>query len=179
MSDEEKLRVETPEEDKEEKKGLFRPLPEVEKKPRKTPDRPQPIVKLLGVQMYENTRDRVLLILLPLLTALINVSIYSFVTVRVLENSSTYMFFIPALTAIPIGLTAADTGKALIGGALASLFFLLLYFVFLGSPAILFPGLDLGGFILSAIALSIVPFILMMLATLLGSVIGTILREFL
>ena len=128
--------------------------------------------------MYEKNRDLILLVLMPLLTAFINVTIFSFVTVRVLENSATYMFFIPALTAIPIGLTIPETGRALIGGALASIFFLLLYIVFLAAPGILVPGLGIGDFLISAIALSVVPFILMMLATLLGSIVGTIMREF-
>ncbi|TFF91104.1 hypothetical protein EU545_05605 [Candidatus Thorarchaeota archaeon] len=179
MSEEDKYRVETPDEEEEEKKGLFKPLPEKEYRPPRAKDRPQPVVKLLGISMYENKRDSVLLILMPLLTAIVNVTIYSFVTVRVLGSDSLYLFFIPALTALPIGLTIPETGKALIGGALASVFFLILYIFFLGTPGLIIPGLNIGDFLLSGIALSIVPFILMMLATLLGSVIGTIMREFL
>jgi hypothetical protein len=177
MSEEDKYRVETPEEERDEKKGLFRPLPEAEKPPKKS-DRPQPVVKLLGISMYEKNRDLVLLILMPILTAFINVTIFSFVTVRVLENSATYMFFIPVLTAIPIGMTIPETGRALIGGALASVFFLLIYVIFLAAPGLLVPGLGIGDFLVSAIALAVVPFILMMLATLLGSIVGTIIREF-
>ncbi|MGQ4911043.1 MAG: hypothetical protein ACP6KW_02650 [Candidatus Thorarchaeota archaeon] len=180
MASEDKIRTEEPEEREEpEKKGLFRPLPETEKRFSKGQGRPQPVVRLLGKEMYEKTRDNILLILMPLLVALINTAIYSAVTVRVLESSSTYLFFIPAVIALPIGLTAADTGKALIGGFLASIFFIVFYILFLSSPALVTPELGLISFLLSAVALSMVYFVMMILATLLGSVVGTILKEFL
>lgn len=183
MANEDKIRTEAPEEQAEpEKKGLFRPLPEAEtvkKKKHEKFERPQPVVKLLGFEMYEKNRDLLLLLLMPFLAAVINTTIYSSVTVRFLEDSSTYLFFIPVITAIPIGLTAADTGKALIGGFLASIFFMILYILFLSSPALVTPELGLEAFLLSAVALSVVYFIMMILATLLGAVTGTILREFL
>ncbi len=54
MTEEEKIRTEAPDEEPEEKKGFFRPLPEKEEKRYVDKDgRPQPIVKLLGFSMRD------------------------------------------------------------------------------------------------------------------------------
>ena len=181
MADEEKFRLEDPEktEPDEEKKGLFKPLPTIEKETKMKEGRPQPVVKFFGISMYENKREILVLLLMPLLAAIIDVSLYSFVTVNYWESSSTYLFFIPVIVAMPIGLVVAETGKSLIGGFLCSLYFVILFVTFLTTPAILTPGLGFGAFIISGITLSVGYFILIMVASLLGSMIGTILREFL
>lgn len=181
MTDEEKYRIETPEEEEEpeEKKGFFRPLPEKEQPKYTDKDgRPQPIVHLLGISMREKTRDNLIIILIPALVAFINTTIYSFVITNRLENSATYLFIIPIVVAIPIGLTAADAGQALMGGVIGAIFFLLFFIIFLSSPGIMIPEIGIDQFVLSAIMVSIVYFILNVVATLLGSVIGLILREF-
>jgi hypothetical protein len=180
MVDEEKYRVELPDEEEEvEKKGLFRPLPKVEQKYKIVDGkRPQPIVKLLGISMYEKNRDIILLLLMPLLTAVIDTTILSFVTVSIWENSAIYLFFIPALVAIPIGLVLAETGPALIGGFLSALFFMILFVTFLTTPAIIVPDLGFANFLVSGIALTVGYFMLVVVASLLGVAIGTILREF-
>ncbi|MFX1482081.1 MAG: hypothetical protein ACFFCP_02725 [Promethearchaeota archaeon] len=178
MTEEDKYRIEAPE-DEEEKKGFFRPLPEKKQPKHLDKDgRPQPIVRLLGVSMPEKTRDRLILILIPALVAFINTTIYSMVLTNQLDNSATYLFFIPIVIAIPIGLTASEAGQALIGGFLAAMFFLFFFVIFLSSPGLMVPELGIGQFIIGAIMISIAYFILMVLATLLGSVIGVILREF-
>ncbi len=180
MVDEEKYRTDAPdEEEHEEKKGFFRPLPEREKVQIRVKDgRPQPIVKLLGFSMPEKRRDKLLLILIPALVALINTTLISLVVTNTLEESAMYVFFIPILTTIPIGLTTSGAGQALLGGFLGSIFFFLFFVIFLISPGIAMPELGIGQFILNAISISIVYFILILVATLLGSVIGAILREF-
>ncbi|TFG34459.1 hypothetical protein EU527_03335 [Candidatus Thorarchaeota archaeon] len=180
MTDEEKFRLEEPEEkhSEEEKRGLFRPLPTVEKKTKMKEGRPQPIVRFFGFSMYENKRELLVLLLMPLLAAIIDVSIYSFVTVNLWESSSIFLFFIPVIAAIPIGLVVSDTGKSLIGGFLCSLYFVILFIIFLTTPALLSPELGLGNFIASGITLSIGYFILIIVASLLGSMIGTVSREF-
>lgn len=181
MADEEKYRVESPEEEEqEEKKGFFRPLPTKEKQLKIVEgERPQPIVKLLGISMREKRRDLLLLILMPFLTALINTAIFSFVTVNMWEGSATYLFYIPTLAAIPIGLTVSETGPALIGGFLSAAFFMVLFVIFLMSPVILLPTLGASEFFISGIALTIGYIIFVIVASLLGSIIGTIMREFL
>ncbi len=184
MTDEEKYRVETPQEeesqDEEEKKGFFRPLPE-RKQPKHVDKegRPQPIVKLLGISMFEKRRDTLILVLIPALVALINTTIYSLVITNQLENSATYLFFLPIVVAIPIGLTVPDAGRALVGGFLGAIFFILFFVIFLSSPGIVIPHLGLDQFLVSALMITFAYFILMILATLLGSVVGLILREFL
>ena len=179
MADEEKFRLEEPEEDtSEEKKGFFRPLPKSEQETKVKDGRPQPIVKFLGISMYEKNRDRLVLILMPVLTAIINVTIYSYVTLSIWENNATFLFFIPVLAAIPIGLVISETGPALIGGFLSSLFFFIFFILFLTSPALMIPELGFANFLISGIALSVAYFIMIIVAGLLGSVIGTIIREF-
>lgn len=180
MADEEKYRVEIPEEEEQvEKKGLFRPLPKPEQKYKIVEGmRPQPIVKLLGISMYEKNRDIVLLLLMPLLTALVDTAIYSFVSVSIWENTATYLFFIPALAAIPIGLVLSETGPALIGGFLTAIFFMIFFVMFLTTPALMVPDLGFSNFLISGIALTVGYFMFVVVASLLGVVIGTILREF-
>jgi hypothetical protein len=179
MADEEKYRTEAPEEDAEEKKGFFRPLPEKEEPKYVEKDgRPQPIVQLLGISMRQKTRDNVIMVLIPALVAFINTTIYSLVITNQLENSATFLFFIPIIVAIPIGLTAAEAGQGLMAAFIGAIFFLIFFVTFLSSPGIFVPELGIDQFIIGAIMISIAYFILMVLATLIGAVIGIILREF-
>lgn len=181
MANEEKYRIETPEEEEEpeEKKGLLRPLPTREGPRYIDKDgRPQPVVRLLGVSMPERRKDLLMLVLIPALVGIIDTTIYSFVVTATWENSATYLFFIPIIVAIPIGLTSAEVGNALIGGFLGAVFFLIFFVTFLASPGIVVPEIGIASFIISGIALSMVYFILMTLATLVGTVIGILMREF-
>jgi len=179
MTDEEKVRTEAPEEEPEEKKGFFRPLPEREEKKRVGKDgRLQPIVKLLGISMTEKNRDRLMLLLIPAFVAFINTTIYSMIITNQVPSEATYLFFIPIIVAIPIGLTAADAGRALTGGFFAAMFFLVFFIFFLVSPGIFIPELGIDQFIFSAFMITVGYFILIIVANLLGSVIGIILREF-
>ncbi|MHA2353113.1 MAG: hypothetical protein ACXABX_08345 [Candidatus Thorarchaeota archaeon] len=141
--------------------------------------RPQPIVKLLGVSMQEKRRDLLMLILIPAMVGLIDTLIYSTIIIKRLPDDATFYFFIPIFIAIPIGLTASEAGRALIGGIFGALFFLLFLIIFLSSPGLIMPDLGIGNFIFTALAFSIVYFIMMTLATLFGAAIGMILREFL
>ena len=182
MTDEEKFRLEEPEtkeDSTEEKKGLFRPLPKSEQRTRMKDGRPQPIVKFLGISMTEKHQDLLVVILMPMLTAIINSSILSFVTLGIVESSATYLFFLPVVAAIPIGLVVSETGNALVGGFLSSIFFLVFFVMFLSVPALYLPELGIGNFIVSGIALSVAYYLFIIVAGLLGSVIGTIAREFL
>ncbi|MGY5863512.1 MAG: hypothetical protein RTV41_02850 [Candidatus Thorarchaeota archaeon] len=179
MTDEEKIRTEAPDEEPEEKKGFFRPLPErEEKRYTKKDGRPQPIVKLLGFSMRERTRDRILLVLIPALVGFMNTTIYSMIVTNQLESSATYLFFVPIIVAIPIGLTTADAGHGLMGAFFGAMFFLLFLMMFLISPGILIPELGIGQFFFSALMVSIGYFIFIVVANLLGAVIGILLREF-
>ncbi|MHA1135042.1 MAG: hypothetical protein ACTSSE_00985 [Candidatus Thorarchaeota archaeon] len=182
MADEEKFRLEDPEQDDEpveEKKGLFRPLPKSEQKTSVKDGRPQPIVKFLGISMFEKNRDILVIILMPMLTAIINVSIFSFVTLSLVESTALYLFFLPVIAAIPIGLVVSETGPALISGFLSSIFFLIFFVLFLSTPAFYVPELGLGTFLVSGIAISVAYYLLIVVAGLLGAVIGTLMREFL
>jgi hypothetical protein len=180
MSDDEKVRTEVPEEEPEQKKGFYRPLPEKEEKKRVGKDgRPQPIVKLLGISMSERFRDRLMLILIPALVAFINTSLYSMIITNQIPSDAVYLFFIPIIIAIPIGLTAADAGRALTGGFFAAIFYLIFFIFFLVSPGVLNPELGVDQFLFSALMVSVGYFILVVVANLIGAVIGILLREFL
>jgi len=181
MTDEKKYRIEDPEEEGEvakEKKGLFRPLPTSEVKTQVKDGKAQPIVKFLGISMYEKNRDILVLILMPMFTGLINSAIYSFVTLSIVPSSAEYMFYLPVVAAIPIGLVISETGPALIGGFLSSLFFFVFFILFLTTPALVTPELGIANFLVSGIALSVGYFLFIIVAGLLGAVIGTIIREF-
>ena len=182
MADEEKYRLEDPDKEQEpieEKKGLFRPLPKTEKEMRVKDGKPQPVVRFLGISMYERNRDILVIILMPILTAIINVNLISLVTLSIVESSATFLFFLPVVAAIPIGLVVAETGPALVSGFLSSIFFLAFFLIFLSTPALYVPELGIETFLISGISLSIAYYIFVVVAGLLGAVIGTILREFL
>ena len=181
MADEEKFRLEDPEQETEiveEKKGLFRPLPKSEEKIVVKDGKAQPIVKFLGISMYEKNRDILVILLMPMLTGLINSSIYSFVTLSMIPSSAEYLFYLPVLASIPIGLVIAETGPALVGGFLSAFFFFIFFILFLTTPAFFTPELGIANFLVSGIALSVGYFLFVIVAGLLGAVIGTIIREF-
>ncbi|MBD3404518.1 MAG: hypothetical protein GF411_00105 [Candidatus Lokiarchaeota archaeon] len=176
MSDESKYRVEAEDDEVEEKKGFFRPLPE--DRPVQSGDKKQPIVKLLGISMYEKTRDRIIILLVPFLVALINANVFSLVIIQALPESSLFLFVIPMLSAIPIGLTVHHTKNALLASLIASAFFVMLFVLFLISPALMSPRLNVGEFFVSGMIISAIYDLFVIFANLLGSLIGAILREF-
>jgi uncharacterized membrane protein YozB (DUF420 family) len=183
MADQEKIRVETPEEEEEEeedqKTGLFRPLPtRDERKYVRIGNRPQPIVKLLGISMPEKRKDLLILILIPALVALIDTTIFSFVVTGQVQNSVAFLFLLPTVAAIPIGLTSSEASNSLGGAFIADLFFLLFLVAFLSYPSFIVPTLGIGSTIVVSIGISIGYFILMILATFLGAIIGIIAHEF-
>lgn len=182
MADEEKIRTETPEEEEEgedQRKGLFRPLPTREEpKYVKVGNRPEPIVRVLGVSMREKRKELLMLILIPALVALIDTTIYSFVITVQVQNSPTFLFLLPVIAAIPIGLTSPEASNSLLGAFITDVFFLLFLVTFLSYPGLFIPTIGIGGIIVSSIAISIGYFILVILATFLGSIIGIIMHEF-
>ena len=119
-----------------------------------------------------------MLVLIPLLVGLIDTMVYSFVVTVRWENTATYLFFLPVIIAIPIGLTSSEAGHALVGGFLGAIFFLVFFVTFLAMPGIIVPALGLSSFLISGIALASVYFILVVMATLVGSVVGLLMREF-
>lgn len=176
MSDEDRYRTESARDDKSEKVGLLRPLPT---SPGSTPGRrPSPVVRFLGVSMRESRRDLLVLLLIPFLIAIVDASVYAAVVVGVLPTNALYMFGIPALAAIIIGLTASQMSHGLIGAIVTALFFAILFLIFLVSPALLSPGGDVGGFFLAGMSLITVYFLLVILSSFVGSFIGIIIREF-
>ena len=183
MAEQEKIRVEAPEEEEEEadqKRGLFRPLPtRDERKYVRVGNRPQPIVKLLGISMPEKRKDLLLVILIPALVALIDTSVFSFVMTGQVQNSVAFLFFLPAIAAIPIGLTSSEASNSLVGAFVADLFFLLFIVAFLSYPSFIVPSLGIGSTIVASIGIAIGYFILIIIATFLGSIVGIIAHEFL
>ncbi|RDE12931.1 MAG: hypothetical protein C4K47_07005 [Candidatus Thorarchaeota archaeon] len=176
MSDDDKYRTEPSREDESEKIGLLRPLPTSDTGP--TPRKTSPVVEFLGISMRENRRDLLVLFLIPLLVAITDASVYSAIAVGALAQNAAYMFGIPALVAITIGLTAYQTSRALIGAVLTALFFSAIFVIFLVSPALLSQPEEVGGFFLAGLSVITVYFLFVMFSSLLGTVIGIIIREF-
>lgn len=183
MADEEKFRLETPDEEvkeEQERKGFLRPLPQSET-PRYVDEsgRPQPIVRVLGISMREKRKDLLMLLFVPAMVGIIDTMIYSHIIIGNLPNVALYMFFIPIIIAIPIGLTASQAGNALVGAFFGAIYFVVFFIIFLSMPGIVVPELGVSNFLFSAIALSVIYFILMTLATLIGATIGIVAQEFL
>jgi hypothetical protein len=177
MEDETKYRVEAPDE-QEEKKGFLRPLPEPDQLPRTYNRKKGAITKLLGITMYERTRDIIVLFLIPCLVAIIDTNIYALVIIDQLPNSVLYLFAVPAIAAVPIGLTAGKTSFALFGGIVVAFFFAVFLTVFFASPVFFVPDLPLGDFVVPGLVLAAVYSLLVVFGSLLGSLAGALIREF-
>lgn len=178
MNEETKYRVESPEEEEQqEKKGFFRPLPESTDKIQFKGGKGA-ITKLLGITMYERNRDRLILLLLPMFGGIIDAYIYGLIVIDFLPAEATYMFILPLLSAIPVGLMAGKTSHALIGGILKGIFFVIFLMWYLISPAFIAPDVPIGEFFVSGMLVSVVYFLFVVFASLLGSLIGGLAREF-
>ncbi len=176
MSDEDKYRTEPSGEDESEKVGLLRPLPSTS--PTRLSGKAHPVVRFLGVTMSESRRDLLVLFLIPFLVAIIDTSVYAAVVVGVFVTNPLYMFGVPALAAISIGLTASQMSRALIGAILTAMFFAVIFVLFLTSPALVSPGEDLAGFLVAALSVMTVYFVLVIFSSFIGCFIGIIIREF-
>ncbi|MFX0107414.1 MAG: hypothetical protein ACFE7R_03955 [Candidatus Hodarchaeota archaeon] len=177
MEDESKYRVEAPDE-KEEKTGLLAPLPPAEKEIIVRDGKREPIVKLLGFSMTEKFRDRLVMFLIPALVAVVDAAIFSNIIVGQLPATGIYTFLIPMLAAIPIGLIVSKTSQSLIAAFIASAFYVLFFILFLISPAILWPAFEIGEFLVTGLVVASVYFFMVVLATLMGTLIGAVAREF-
>ncbi len=177
MSDETKYRIEAPEEEKEEKekKGFLRPLPTA---PEPVSSKSMPITKFLGITMYEKNRDIIVLLLIPAIVGIIDASVFAQIIVGNLPDSALYIFLIPMLAAISIGLLCGKTSHSLFGGIIAGVFFVVWLLLFLITPALMAPELNIGEFFVSGMVLSAVYFMFVMFASLFGSLVGALMREF-
>ncbi|MDF1541340.1 MAG: hypothetical protein P1Q69_20750 [Candidatus Thorarchaeota archaeon] len=178
MNEETKYRVESAddEEDKE-KTGFLRPLPEPTQKLRKK-GKGGAITTLLGFEMYERNRDILVLLIIPLMSGLIDANIFGLIIIDSLPDSVIYIFVIPLIAAIPIGLIAGKTSHGIFGGILAGFFFVFWLMLFLITPALIDPTNLLGEFAVSGLVVSMIYFLFVVFASLLGSLIGSIAREF-
>lgn len=178
MEDETKYRVEAPDE-QEEKKGFLRPLPESEELPPSYTRKKGAITKLFGITMYERTRDIIMLLLMPILAAIIDTNIYAMVIIDQLPNSVVMSLLVPAIAAVPIGLTAGKTSHALFGAIAVTIFFAIFLTLFFISPVFFVPDAPVGDFAVPGLILASVYSLLVVLGSLIGSLMGALAREFL
>ncbi|MHA1904637.1 MAG: hypothetical protein ACXADL_01760 [Candidatus Thorarchaeota archaeon] len=179
MDEESQYRTEEPSEVKEEERtGFLRPLPQAPR-PVKSSGPGGPITSFLGLTMLERTRDRIVLIFIPMLVAIFDANIFGLVVIDALEESTIYMFVLPMLAAILIGLSTGHTAHSLFGGLLASVYFIVFFMLFLISPGFAAPDVGPGEFFTSGMVVSSIYFLFVVVASLLGSIIGTLMREFL
>jgi hypothetical protein len=175
MDEESRYRTEKPSEDEEKPKvGFLSPLPEAPVKMKGK----GAITKFLGITMHEDKRDLLVLILIPLFVAIIDANIYALVIIDALPDSAFYLFVVPFIATIPVGLTAGKTAHGLIGGVITSIFFVVVLMLFLISPALVAENAPLGEFFISGMVVASVYFLFVIFASLLGSLIGALIREF-
>ena len=115
---------------------------------------------------------------MPLLVGLIDASVYSEIMVLHIEPLIVYTFVIPLISAIPVGLVVGRTSQSLIAALLTAVFFVVFLVLFLVTPALIWPAFDVGQFFLSGLVIASVYFLLVVLASLMGALIGAVLREF-
>ncbi len=179
MDEESKYRTEEPSETiEEEKTGFLRPLPQAPT-PVESSGPGRPITSFLGITMLQRTRDRIVLLFIPMLVALFDANIFSLVIIQTLEESTIYMFVLPMLAAILIGLSTGHTAHSIFGGIFAAVFFFVFFMLFLISPGFAAPDVGPGEFFTSGLVVSSIYFLFVIIASLLGSIIGTLIREFL
>jgi len=178
MEDESRFRVESPDEEEKEKTGLLKPLPRTRESSPAQAIRAEPIVKLLGISMTEKRRDRVLIVLIPMLVGLIDAALFSQIIVVRLESTVLNTFVFPLIFAIPIGLVIGRTNQSILAALMVTVFFMVFFMLFLISPALLWPALDIGLFLLNGVVVATVYMLLVVFGTLFGALIGTIIREF-
>ncbi len=173
--DESKIRVEEPRKD-EEKRGLLKPLPSTE--PAAT-SHGVPRVKFLGITMIEKKRDLLVAILMPFLVAIVDTSLYALVVINVLPDDALYIFALPALMSITIGLVVSQASKAALSAFLTAVFFLALFVLFLVAPGFAVPEVGIGDFFFAGMVLGAIYFLFVVFASLVGTLVGVVLREFL
>jgi len=178
MNEESKYRVEETDEGERDEavKGFMSPLPEPIKKSRDK--RQQPIVKFFGIEMRESRRDWIVIILMPMMTGLIDAALYALVIVDLLAEDMFYMFAIPMLVAIPIGLTIEYSSRALLGGIFSVLFFVIFLMLFLVSPGFFAADLSPLDYAFTSLVFLAIYSLFIIFASLLGTLIGIIVREF-
>jgi hypothetical protein len=178
MNEESKYRVEeTDEGDRDEAvKGFLSPLPEPIKRSHHKGS--QPIVKFFGLEMRESRRDWIVLLIMPMMAGIIDASLYALVIVDLLSDDIFYMFVIPLLVAIPIGLTVEYASKALLGGILSVVFFIIFLMLFLISPGFFAADLSPLDYAFTSLVFLAIYSLFIILASLLGTLIGIVLREF-
>ncbi|MHA1771030.1 MAG: hypothetical protein ACTSYL_05545 [Candidatus Thorarchaeota archaeon] len=177
MSDESRYRTESPleDEDEERAKAFTRPLPREEKVIRR---QGVPMVRFLIWTMPEDRRDRIIMLLMPLLTAVTDTAIFAAIVIDALPDTAVYMFYIPIVLAIPIGMTVPQLKHTLISSILASIFFIILLILFLAVPGMLVPEVGIGEFVVTGAFVAAVYFFFVLFASMLGSFVGILLREF-
>lgn len=178
MDEEAKYRVEDPSQHEDDLPGIMKPLPQTPETRRDRRKRPVPIVKFLGMTMKETSRDNLLFIMVPLLVGLIDANIFSWIIVSILEESSVYMFLLPLFAAIPVGLMMPNTGRAIGGAILVSVFFAIFIVAFLIAPVVFSQSGNIGYYFMNALIVTSVYIIFVSLSSLLGSIAGMLLREF-
>lgn len=181
MDEETRYRVEKEDEEldtKQEAKGFLRSLPEPEVKPRMEKRGKGAVTKLLGITMYERNRDALIILVMPLFVGLIDANLYALVIIDVLIDSTIFLFVIPAIAAIPVGLTAGKTSHGLFGGIICSFYFVIFLELFFITPAIMAPDAPFGEFFFAGLWLSFVYIFFVIFASLLGGLIGALAREF-
>lgn len=176
MTDESRYRTEEPREEEKERTGLLRPLPETGKG--RPLAKPSPVVRFLGIPMKEKSRDLLIMFLMPILVAVIDTNIYAAIVIDVLDDDALYVFVLPALAAIPIGLVSSQVGRALISAFLTALFFMIFFMMFLINPGLVAPDMDIGSMFLSGMVITVMYFLFTVFASLLGCFAGILLREF-
>ena len=88
------------------------------------------------------------------------------------------MFLLPLFAAIPVGLIMPNTGRAIGGAILVSVFFALFIVAFLIAPVVFSQSANIGYYFMNALIVTSVYIIFVSLSSLLGSIAGVLLREF-
>ena len=173
--DESKIRVEEPTND-EEKTGLLRPLPGSQ--PAAT-RRGVPIVKFLGITVAENKRDYLVAILMPFLVAVVDTALFALVVIDALPAEALYMFGLPALISITVGLVVPQPSKAVLSAFLTGVFFFVIFVLFLIAPGFAVPEVGVGDFFFAGMVVAAIYFLFVVFASFVGTLVGVVMREFL
>lgn len=178
MTEEEKYRVEHPDDVKTEH-GLAKPLPHSQETT-ESKGRATPIVAFLGISMRESMRDWVVMVFTPFLAAVIETAILAYQIVFFQELNAGIFLIVCVALALPVGIIQPTSSRALTSGVLNAMFLCLCSMLFIASPALFAPSVvPLDEFLLMSTVFMLGYFALAIPSCILGSYMGHIIREIL
>jgi hypothetical protein len=179
MEEDERYRVESPDEKEKSEHSLAKPLP-ITQEPITIGKKATPIVTFLGISMKEKRKEWILMVLIPALVGVIDCAVLMYQVVFFGVINAGFFIIVCFTMSLPVGILQPTSGRALTSGFLNSLFFCIFSLLFLTSPALYAPFvIPYVEVFITAMLLIVGYFVIALPSCILGSYFGHIIREIL